>query len=160
MAAGLLAAAFLAACNTGERATVEQLRSTLPTVVDGIALDLVQVVDGRFLSGHAVDAVLAALGSSRDDASVVFLEASSGSGGVGAISIDGVRGPALISAVVSHWDAPAISQRVEVQVGARRAWRLVARTGPETYVLAKGDVVYLAISANADRARVLAEQLP
>ncbi len=155
-----LFAVIVLGCSQPPRPTIEELRATLPTEVDGQPLDLVQIVDDSFLSGHPLDDVLGKLGKHRDEASALFLESSLGTGGVGAAAVDGVDGTTLLEAVLETWGNDAVVARSQETIRSHTAWLIVERDGYRTYVYASGRVVYFAQSANPDRARSLAEALP
>lgn len=120
------------------------LVQTLPQKAAGVDFDLVQVVDDAFMSGHAVDDVLASLGKERSQATAVFRDASTGAGGVGALRVDGVSGEKLLDAVVKTWLNEATVSRTQTTIGDREAWVLETRTGHITIAYRRGDVVYLA----------------
>jgi hypothetical protein len=149
-----------AGCGPSGRPTVADLRATLPTSVAGQPLDLVQVVDDNFNVGHPIDDVLAKVFKSRREASVVFLDSSGGVRTVGAAAVSGVDGDTLLAATVATWNAPAVVGRSEHSIGDRSVWLIEERGGFQTYVYARGPIVYFAAADDAEVARVLLDALP
>ena len=151
---------LLTGCATPVRPSPSDLEATLPTDIAGLSLDLIQVVDEHFLVGHPIDDPLDRLGKARRDAPVVFRESSEGFGGLGAATVDGVDGPALLEAVVQTWAAPTVTGRAREVVGNRQVWILLEVDGATTYVYAVGQVVYFAFSSDPAHAKAFAEALP
>jgi hypothetical protein len=159
-ATALVLLVLAAGCGPSGRPSVADLRATLPTSVAGQAFDLVQVVDDNLNVGHPIDDVLAKLFKSRGEASVVFLDSSRGVGTLGAAAVSGVEGDTLLAATVATWNAPAVVGRSEHMLGGRSVWLIEERGGFQTYVYARGPIIYFAAADDAEVARVLLDALP
>lgn len=123
----------------GESAT--QLLETLPEVAGGQMFDHLQVVNDAFHVGHFVDDVLEALQKERRDAVAVFRGSETAM--IGATTVQGVDGAALLEAFVLTWHAPANLERLQRAVAGSPAWELRARLGVRTVIYRLGNVIYL-----------------
>lgn len=118
-----------------------QLLATLPKVAGGGQFDGVQVVDDSFHVGHPVDDVLNALQRERRDAVPVFRYGENAT--IGATTVAGIDGVALLEAFVTTWNAGAVIERRQRLAAGSPAWELRARSGRLTVVYRLGNVVYL-----------------
>ena len=129
---------------------VDMLLSLLPTKVGERQFDAVTVIDDSFVSGHALDDILSAIGKSRSDAAAVFRGPRDGSISVGAVTVSGIDAQTLLDAVVNHWEAAAVEDRSLATIGGKEVWRLITRPSGEIAVYAKLGVVYVVLSVEAN----------
>jgi hypothetical protein len=156
----LVLTAVASGCGPGPRPTVAELTATLPTAVAGEPLDFVQIVDENLDVGHPIDDVLAKLLKSREETSIVFRESRLGLGGVGAAAVDGVDGDRLLATTVETWNAPRVVRRSQQVIGDRTVWLIEESNGQQTYIYARGRIVYFAASGDAEMAKALVDALP
>lgn len=138
----LVLAVFVVACAS----RTDQLLSSLPTTVQGHSFGTVTIVTDSYLSGHAIDDVLAALGKRRPDASAVFRSATNMSGTIGAVAVSGVDDQRLTSAVVNNWRAAAVTSRSQTTVGGKVVWLVQLRPAELVAVWSEPGVAYIAES--------------
>ena len=117
------------------------LLTTLPMEAGGEDLDGLQVVNDSFNVSHPVDDVLEEVQKKRRDAVAVFRWGEHAT--IGAITVEGINGPALFEAVVTTWHAPAVIERRQRIFFGTLAWELRARLGWLTVVYRLADVVYI-----------------
>lgn len=132
----------------------QALLATLPTSAAGITFDASEVIDNSFNLGYAGDAVLAALGKSREDATMVDRYSVEGDAEIGALVVNGVAGDLLLDTFVRTWD-PATIARTEATIDNRDVWTLEIRGGHFTMAYQSGSTVYWADGPD----RALTEQL-
>jgi hypothetical protein len=151
---------FAASCAPLDRPSPADLLAALPRQANETDLDLVQIVDDRFLSGHLVDSVLDALGKSRSDATVVFRTSATSDLSVGAMAVAGISGADLLHAVNQAWNSAAIISRSEADIQGRRVIRLEARGGDITVAYVRGTVAYLVTGDSAEAIDTLLARMP
>ena len=133
----------------------QALLATLPTSAAGITFDASQVIDNSFNMGYAGDAVLAALGKRREDATMVNRYSVEGDAEIGALVVNGVAGDLLLDTFVRTWDDPAAIARTEATIDNRDVWTIETRDGHFTMAYQSGATIYWAIGSD----RALTEQL-
>lgn len=131
------------------------LLATLPTSAAGITFDASQVIDNSFNMGYAGDAVLAALGKRREDATMVDRYSVEGDAAIGALVVNGVAGDLLLDTFVRTWDDPATIARTEATIDNRDVWIIEIRDGHFTMAYQSGTTVYWADGPD----RALTQQL-
>ena len=133
----------------------QALLATLPTSAAGITFDASEVIDNSFNMGYAGDAVLAALGKRREDATMVDRYSVEGDAEIGALVVDGVAGDLLLDTFVRTWDDPATIARSETTIDNRDVWTIETRDGRFTMAYQSGATVYWAYGPD----RALTQQL-
>jgi hypothetical protein len=155
-----VALALVAACSAIPFTAANQLLSSLPTEAGGAHFDDFQIIDDRFMSGHATDDVLTALGKRRGDAAAVFRYDSLGGVSIGALAVRGVSGRDLLAACVENWEAPAVVRRSERAVNDTNGWEIATRGGHFTVFYARGNVVFVAWSDQRDALEAVLPDMP
>ena len=155
----VLAALFAAAgCSAVQS---QALLGTLPTNAGGVNFDTTHVIDDSFLSGHAADDVLDALGKQRSDATIVERGPRDGvGGGIGAIVVNGVGGEILLDTVAQTWQAAAVVGRTQVTIGDRDVWVLEQRGGYFFLAYQRRSTVYWASSDDLSLAEQFITAMP
>lgn len=135
-----------------------QLLATLPADAGGLHFGSYRIVDDSFNVGHSVDAVLDEVNKVRADAVAVFRYAQGA--GIGAVTVEGIQGDALLSAFVDAWDAPAVIRRRERPAAGTVGWELQNRRGNLTIVYRQGNIVYLVSTQDRDILRAILGDMP
>ena len=145
------AAVVFGAC----RPSAQELTNSLPTEINGQPV-VIQVVDST-LSGLVTDDALAALGKSREDASVVTATIEPDTQLV-AIAVDGTSGTALLDALTKTW--PSIGSIEPTTVGGKAVSKGEGANGTVVYFYVRDSVVYVIEATGTPAAEQVLAALP
>jgi hypothetical protein len=138
----------------------EELLATLPKQAGGVSFAGVQVVDDSLNAFHYVDDALSAVNRDRHDAVAVFRYSEESSATIGATSVNGVAGDALLQAFADTWHAAAVIGRRNRMLGGTVGWELVERGGTVTVLYRRGDTVYLAAAPDPPTLDAILSDMP
>lgn len=138
----------------------EDLLATLPEAAGGVSFAGVQVVDDSLNAFHYVDDALSAVNRDRHDAVAVFRYSEESSATIGATSVNGVAGDALLQAFADTWHAAAVIGRRNRMLGGTVGWELTERGGTVTVLYRRGDTVYLAAAPDPPTLDAILSDMP
>jgi hypothetical protein len=155
IAAALLAFAFAACQSKGPSA---QPLPTLPNTISGQQVTYTTITTGEPNVAVPADDVLAKLGKTRADATLVA--GSWTNGDIATISIASVPIAVLRGAVIDAWQAAAVVSRSAAHVAGRAVEILALRDQSVVYVYSTATVVFVVASHSPAAAEAAIKLLP